>query len=197
MSSGRFSPLGNYIDTPTGLFLELGTPVFNVRFRVDGPEEDLAKKRKIADWVDAEIDTHFELKIPRLELEFLVHMIACFEDAMIDPQNGQVIQNEALLWFTYHNEEGWGVKIPDQVTGPASVTSTPISARDNIGVIFHSHGKLPAYFSKTDDQDEVDGFIYGVVGNLFCDDGPTIILRVGYAGCFLPLPFESVFALKG
>ena len=48
----------------------------------------------------------------------------------------------------------------------------------------HSHGNMPAFFSKTDDQSDIGGFyIAGVVGN--CDSGePTFATRIVVNGHF-------------
>jgi hypothetical protein len=57
----------------------------------------------------------------------------------------------------------------------------------------HSHTEgVPAHFSPIDDHDEQGFGLYGVVGdlgNLF----PTIELRLGIYGYFLPLRQSEVF----
>jgi PRTRC genetic system protein A len=54
----------------------------------------------------------------------------------------------------------------------------------NLVMDLHSHGTVPAFFSKTDDQSDIGGFyIAGVVGN--CDSGePTFATRIVVNGHF-------------
>ena len=58
---------------------------------------------------------------------------------------------------------------------------------------FHSHGTSRAFFSKTDDGDELGFRIYGVVGRLDSDRLPELSLRVGVYGHFAPLDWPQVF----
>jgi PRTRC genetic system protein A len=58
----------------------------------------------------------------------------------------------------------------------------------------HSHGRMPAFFSKTDDKSDLSGFyIAGVVGN--CDSGePTFATRIVVNGhLFECLDFRAFF----
>ncbi len=57
---------------------------------------------------------------------------------------------------------------------------------------FHSHGTLPAFFSKTDDEDEQGFRIYGVAGRLDAPE-PELSLRIGVYGHFAPLEWPQVF----
>lgn len=59
----------------------------------------------------------------------------------------------------------------------------------------HSHGNMPAFFSKTDDKSDIGGFyIAGVVGN--CDSGePTFATRIVVNGHFFECrDFRKFFA---
>ena len=57
---------------------------------------------------------------------------------------------------------------------------------------FHSHGRMRAFFSATDDRDEQGFRIYGVVGQVD-QAAPRIALRVGIYGHFQELRLEDVF----
>jgi len=62
----------------------------------------------------------------------------------------------------------------------------------------HSHGRMPAFFSKTDDKSDIGGFyIAGVVGN--CDSGePTFATRIVVNGNFFECrDFRKFFSLEG
>ena len=73
-------------------------------------------------------------------------------------------------------------------------TATRLEYTPPAGVVaeFHSHGSSRAFFSKTDDGDELGFRIYGVVGRLD-DPEPEMSLRVGVYGHFAPLGWPQVF----
>ena len=79
--------------------------------------------------------------------------------------------------------------VPEQEGTASSLTYTPPA-----GVVaeFHSHGTSRAFFSKTDDGDELGFRIYGVVGRLD-SDRPELSLRVGVYGHFAPVEWSQVF----
>lgn len=59
----------------------------------------------------------------------------------------------------------------------------------------HSHGTMAAFFSATDDADEIACGLYAVMGR--CEsDQPELRVRAGMAGQFLALPLDQVFALS-
>ena len=79
--------------------------------------------------------------------------------------------------------------VPEQEGTASSLKYTPPP-----GVLaeFHSHGSSRAFFSKTDDGDELGFRIYGVVGRLD-DPEPEMSLRVGVYGHFAPADWPQVF----
>lgn len=91
----------------------------------------------------------------------------------------------AVTWQGYYN-----LGIPSQSQTAASVTyeTLPETVLD-----IHSHtGEMPARFSGIDDHDEQGFGLYAVVGklrNLF----PTVELRLGVYGYFIPLAKEDIF----
>ena len=80
------------------------------------------------------------------------------------------------------------------VVPPQSGTGSSLTYRPPSGVVaeFHSHGRLPAFFSTTDDRDEQGFRIYGVAGRLV-DARPELRLRVGVYGHFAPVEWSQVF----
>ena len=91
----------------------------------------------------------------------------------------------AITW-----EGSYILKIPSQQATAVSVTYETLP--DTVLEI-HSHtGGVPAHFSPIDDRDEQGFCLYAVVGdlrNLF----PTVELRLGIYGYFLPLSQSEVF----
>ena len=83
----------------------------------------------------------------------------------------------------------YGLVVPEQEGTASSLEYTPPA-----GVVaeFHSHGSSRAFFSKTDDGDELGFRIYGVVGRLN-DPKPELSLRVGVYGHFAPADWPQVF----
>ena len=59
----------------------------------------------------------------------------------------------------------------------------------------HSHGNTPAYFSPQDDEDQKGFRFYAVMGHIYTR--PSICLRIGIHGDWLPLPVTALFANAG
>ena len=79
--------------------------------------------------------------------------------------------------------------VPAQAGSAGSLRYTPPK-----GVILevHSHCRMNAFFSDTDDSDEQGFHIYGVVGRID-RERPQLSLRVGVYGHFAPVRWEQVF----
>ena len=91
----------------------------------------------------------------------------------------------AITW-----DESYRLKIPSQQATSISVAYETLP--DTVLAI-HSHtGGVPAQFSPIDDHDEQGFGLYGVIGDLrnLC---PTVELRLGIHGYFLPLSQSEVF----
>ena len=94
-------------------------------------------------------------------------------------------QYVAVTW-----QGNYSLTIPSQLQTAASVTYETLQ---NTVLDIHSHvGGVPAHFSGIDDRDEQGLGLYAVVGNLrnLC---PTIELRLGIYGYFMPLKKEDIF----
>jgi PRTRC genetic system protein A len=91
-------------------------------------------------------------------------------------------------------DAGYHFYIPLQDKEGASVT---YECGDKVVLEMHSHHKMGAWFSGTDDKDETGLKVYGVVGNL--DKTPIVRLRLGVYGYYMPLAWKEVFdgALAG
>jgi hypothetical protein len=95
---------------------------------------------------------------------------------------------EKYLAITWEN--GYSLKIASQQGTAASVTYETLP--DTVLEI-HSHtGGVPAHFSPIDDIDEQGFCLYAVVADLH-DLCPTVELRLGIYGYFLPLSQSEVF----
>ena len=91
----------------------------------------------------------------------------------------------AVTW-----QGNYSLNVPSQLQTDVSVTyeTLPGTVLD-----IHSHvGGVPAHFSSIDNRDEQGLCLYAVVGDLrnLC---PTIELRLGVYGYFMPLRREDIF----
>ena len=95
---------------------------------------------------------------------------------------------EQYLAITWEN--GYSVKTTSQQATAVSVT---YETMPNTVLEIHSHtGEVPAHFSPIDDGDEQGLCIYAVVAGLR-DLCPTVELRLGIYGYFLPIERNEVF----
>lgn len=93
-------------------------------------------------------------------------------------------------FFAIRHEDGhYRLNTPEQEGRASSLQYTPPR---NAVVEFHSHGRLEAFFSETDDRDEQGFRIYGVVGRLD-KERPQLRMRVGIYGHFGPVRWDEVF----
>ena len=99
--------------------------------------------------------------------------------------------DQERLFLLAWDERGYRMVFPEQSGLGASMIYTPM---DGAGAVaeFHSHGRLGAFFSRTDNRDEQGFRIYGVVGRLHSAE-PEIKMRVGVYGHFAPVAPEEVF----
>ena len=85
--------------------------------------------------------------------------------------------------------EAYRLLVPNQERHGASVTYVPVQ-----GAVLelHSHGRMPAFFSGTDDRDEQGFKIYAVCGN-FDKLQPVLNMRVGVYGYWAPVSWPEIF----
>ncbi len=95
---------------------------------------------------------------------------------------------EQYLALTWQGNYSLGVPSQSQTAASVTYETLPGTVLD-----IHSHtGSMPARFSNIDDRDEQGLCLYAVVAglhNLF----PTVELRLGVYGYFMPLNKEEVF----
>ncbi|MCK6584055.1 MAG: hypothetical protein L6Q49_13230 [Anaerolineales bacterium] len=103
------------------------------------------------------------------------------------------LPNEILFWF--NSKDYWTMQVPEQFTCPSGVF--PLESLDEMGtsalVDLHSHGLLPPFFSRVDNQDEKGFRIYAVLGEV--DKAPSLRVRVGVYSHYFNIPASTVFEL--
>lgn len=183
----RFSPFGTPVAAPGGLLWEVETAIFRCRMPAS---EAMQTAVSLEDAVqDPQALAFFEMLIPKPPFQLLEATVAFFRGVIFQAGHS----SEALVQLTYDAPK-WGMRIPEQKVNATRVDAGSVTAEHRVGVEIHSHGTLPAYFSPTDDADEIDGFLYCVIGDVTAWS-PSICLRVGHAGCFLDLSVDQVFEL--
>ncbi len=96
---------------------------------------------------------------------------------------------EVLAVITFTPDLGYELRVPPQRVSASRIVYEPLS--DTV-LELHSHHVLPAFFSHTDDADEVGLCLYGVVGSLDRQLA-ELRFRVGAYGYFWPVAFTEVF----
>lgn len=179
-----FPPQGMYLKGINRQVLwSYATPIYRARLPV--PSE---KAERISEITEApEAAPLFELLVSKIPLELLEITCGAFRWVL---ETGQR-QLEAAMYPCYQNGN-WLCKMPYQEISACNVSPEPISALDRVGMVIHSHGFMPAFFSPTDNDGEDDGFIFGVVGDLK-NLMPQFKFRVGDRGYFLSVRFEDLW----
>jgi hypothetical protein len=190
MLPGRFSPLGTLVLSGAGFWWEVETPIYRARLPI--PTTQFGSLDGSLAYVDWKARNNFKLKTPKIPARLLGQAAAYFAREL-RYHGGQV---EALAWLTWSGEK-WDLVVPPQEQSAFRVTSAPVTPGDQVAMILHSHGSLPAFFSAVDDASEQDGFLYGVIGGLAGEDRSRLSLkfRAGHAGYFLPLEVADVVSI--
>ncbi len=113
-------------------------------------------------------------KLPRIPGRLLAEVLA---DARRE------LDIEVMYHFRHDPAAGWSVSRPEQAQSRVSV-GYRYTDPDQIILDLHSHHRMPAFFSPTDDRDERGGRFYGVIGHLDSDE-PQLALRLGLYGHWL------------
>jgi hypothetical protein len=107
-------------------------------------------------------------------------------------------ETEVMVYVCWDKElREYVVSVPMQKVSKAhiSVVIPPDEAIDPDRYIhvadIHSHNSMPAFFSKTDDRDELATRVYIVVGRLDCPT-PAIRARISVGGRFVPIDVRQV-----
>lgn len=107
---------------------------------------------------------------------------------------------EACVQIAYDTRlDGWEVIVPEQKVTSVSVDYDPQEAVDrtaieeNLIIVadIHSHHRMRAFYSATDDADECGVRLYGVFGNMR-GTHYNILFRAGAGGHFARIPAEEI-----
>lgn len=128
---------------------------------------------------------------PRIPAHLVDQMLWCAQGAI-----GEGGQSVEMLFHLERSDEAWQLTIPEQEQTATSVVPTDDSATSSYATALidvHSHHRMRAFFSATDNRDEQGFRVYAVLGNIFTQ--PEILVRVGCEGIHWIIPATTVFEL--
>lgn len=133
-------------------------------------------------------------KVPRPRKAILDAIVAYFKKQM---------PVEAICQLMYDHKSGeYYIRVPEESSVQANRVSVlacfPIEKNPHREVIatFHSHNSMPAFFSPTDDEAEMDQIgVFGVIGRLDLPQ-PQLLIRAVYEGGTKYLPMEEFFEVS-
>ena len=126
----------------------------------------------------------FKMALPKIPARLLFMILTEFRKTREEEQMLQIYWNRKRKYYY--------VKRPEQVTGKASVKYFLKHSKDVLVLTVHSHNTMHAFFSSTDDNDEVYTGLFGVVG-MIDQKYPEMAFRAGMEGAFKELGVEELF----
>lgn len=153
----------SYVVAKNGAFVIKETNMFRACARIEEIPERVFPEQK----------SHCTIKFPKLPYSIIGQSLAFFRQVFKDHAG------EAMLLLTYDQEKGWGLLPPttqDVTGGTVSYEIEGIPDAPVAGTI-HSHCNMDAFFSGTDDQDDLGGSegVHIVLGKID-SDCPEIVM---------------------
>jgi len=142
------------------------------------------------------ISAGFTPALPPVPFDLFAQILAFFRYFMQDGRESEVMVY--ILWDKQQQE--YTVSVPQQTVGKAhiSVMIPPNEAMDAERYIhvadIHSHNSMPAYFSKTDNRDELATRVYIVAGMLHLSL-PGVAARICVGGRFVRIDARKVLEI--
>ncbi len=165
--SGERGLYYNYTFASNGIFIEAESPLVTARIPV--AECDIRGL--------APIETRISLTYGSIPQRFFDLALDLF-----------LANSDTEQYVAITGDAGYHFYIPVQDKSSGSVV---YEVGSSVVLEIHSHGKMGAFFSGTDDKDETGLKLYGVVGKL--DATPIVKLRIGVYGYFRELFWNEVF----
>jgi hypothetical protein len=136
---------------------------------------------------EREVREGFYPAIPKAPASLLAKTVRIFTE---------MPDREAVVNVVFDRQEGEFHLIWNEQSGATagSVTYEPLPETERLlpYVEIHSHNRMPAFFSKTDDSYEVRSGLYGVIGRVH-RPRPQAVFRYSCGGIFRPLRAEQIF----
>lgn len=139
----------------------------------------------------SEIRAGYIPALPPVPFSLFIEIMAFFHYFM------EKVHTEVMAYIYWDKQqERYSIRVPMQTVGQASISVVipPDETIDEDRYIhvadIHSHNSMPAFFSKTDDRDELATRVYMVVGRLH--EYPEICARISVGGRFVPIDICTV-----
>lgn len=136
----------------------------------------------------------YEAKLPKIPVSLLQQTIKFFMDVCDKKNNAEA----GIQIFWNREKEEYFIAVNDQEVSGASVTferDPGLEEKELLIMDIHSHNTMDAFWSGTDDADEKETRLYGVIGKLnTCT--PTMRVRASCAGHFIDLEIGDIFDNK-
>lgn len=137
------------------------------------------------------IQEGFKLNMPKIPYDMLLKTVTFFRHVM-DKFNG----SEAIVQFFWDkSNKEYIIHVPEQEVGGASCTykaNKEIESKHLLVLDIHSHNTMSAHFSNTDNNDDKESRVFGVIGKLN-EKYPEYKFRVGVCGQYLNIDVEDIF----
>lgn len=143
---------------------------------------------------DRDIQEGVVLSVPRIPAHVLRGVVTFFRLEPERERMANVIYDRRWPDMRGDGEPIYYFDLPAQEGTATSVTAAgAVETEDRFVVLqVHSHGKMNAFFSAIDDEDEVRTGLYGVIGH--CDwEKPIAKFRYSCAGTYRAIPAEAIF----
>lgn len=129
-----------------------------------------------------------QLHVPKIPTRWLA---AVLEHARRCGQGGVVARPiEQMYHFHHLNGDGWQVSVPAQKASAGRVSYWGGNVA-SVVLDLHSHHEMGAFFSSTDNGDELGCRLYAVIGCIY--SRPELRLRLGLYGSFAEVDLLAVF----
>jgi PRTRC genetic system protein A len=139
-----------------------------------------------------DLEEGFELSVPKIPLSLLWQAVAFFRKVY------ELHQSEAIVRVAYDRKsKRYFLDCPPQQVNAAhcGFDRTKVPGDSIIVAEIHSHGKLSAAFSPTDDGDELADRFYGIVGQVL-DFFPQTCFRVSIGGKRQSVELSELFDVE-
>lgn len=125
------------------------------------------------------------MRTPPIPVDLLRHVVGQFRVHSHKEKMANIIYDRTGLYAGTTGEPGYLLDWPEQEGSASTVSALGMMETDDLFIVLqlHSHGAMRAFFSGTDDADEVRTGLYAVVGE--CEkDRPEMLVRYSVGGTY-------------
>jgi len=135
----------------------------------------------------------FQRKLPLIAKAILDEVLDYFRSLPDKEAVVRIIYNKERRKYFVRRSKGDGQKC--HIAYFFDDTSMTLNSNMVCAMEIHSHNKMPAFFSKIDDADEVYPGVFGVIGNID-KIRASILFRAGLDGVYTMVPINELFNME-